>query len=353
MILAIPVSQSDVHLLAKKAALLKKFGPYPRHILAVIPDETVKQPANEFMAELKPLFQEAHFLPVPLNLTGWPLAPNRHFKLTAAKINGLGIKEAFYFFELDNDPMVTGWLDQIHDAYVEANKPYMGCVTPTRGFEMTPDGPVPALGEDHMIGTGIYPPNLSAYSVKLTSVDKFAPWSRMPIEPFDVAMRHEIVPHAHATKLIQHNWRTAKYRKEGDAIVCEDVEGIKPEESHKKPWDGVAIVIHGCKDESLTDLLLKNHPIHSAKVEAATAGVNAVEITPSPTADVQPSGDNSPKQHPTFLGSQLSKLVAAKSQKVSDLAKVLMVTPEQIEAEIANPVNGVVISGKAKWVKKA
>jgi hypothetical protein len=352
MILAIPVSQSDVHLLAKKAELLKKFGPYPRHILAVIPDEPVKQPANEFMAELKPLFQDAHFLPVPLNLTGWPIAPNRHFKLAAAKIHGLGIKEAFYFFELDNDPMVAGWLDRIHDEYVEANKPYMGCVTPTRGFEMTPDGPIPANGEDHMVGTGIYPPHLSTYSVKLPSVDKIAPWSRMPMEPFDVAMRHEIVPHAHATTLIQHNWRTAKYRKQGDSIVCDDVEGIQPNESHKKPWDGVSIVIHGCKDGSLTDLLLKNLPIDSVKAGTAAAGASAADSSTPRIADVQPSGDTPKKQHPTFLGTQIGKLVSAKSQKIADIAKALSITNEQVEAEIANTSNGLVLSGKAKWVKK-
>ena len=356
MILAIPVSKSDVHLLAKKAELIKKLGPYPRHILVMVPDETVKQPTAEVFAELKPLFQDAHLLPVSLNLTGWPVAANRHFKMTAAQIHATGIKEAFYFFELDNDPMVQGWLDKLHDEYVEANKPYMGHVTPTRGFEMTPEGPQPALGEDHMVGTGIYPPNLAAYSTKLTSVDKYAPWSRLPMEPFDVAMRHEIAPHAHNTKLIQHNWRTRNYRYESDSLVCDDVEGVGPNESHKKPWNGVAIVIHGCKDGSLTELLLKKspktHPIDSAKVEVAAAGENAAGSLTPPAADDQPSSGTPKRQHPTFLGTQIGKLVAAKSQKIADLAKALDITSEQVEAEIANTSNGLAISGKAKWVKK-
>lgn len=355
MILAIPVSKADVHLLAKKVELLKKLGPYPNHILAVLPDEPVKQPSHEAFSQLAPLFQGAHFLPVDLaGLSGWPIASNRHFKYVARKIMDLKLKEAFYFFELDNTPMATSWLDRLQNEYIDANKPYMGHVCPTRGYLHQPDGSVvPQEGEPHMVGTGIYPPNLAAYSVKLSAVDRPSPWTRMPLEPFDIAMRHEVAPHAYATNLIQHNWQTRNYREEEGQIVCDDNEGIGPNESHRKPWDGVSIVIHGCKDNSLTDLVLRGiSPTNSAKEKVASA-TGLAEGTYAPTvADVSPS-DGPSKSHHTFIGAKIHKLLSEKSHKVIDLAKALNLTADQIKAEVANPVNGLVLAGKAGWVKKA
>ena len=355
MILAIPVSKADVHLLPKKVELLKKLGPYPNHILAMLPDEPVKQPAHVAFSQLTPLFQGSHFLPVDLaGLSGWPIASNRHFKYVARKIMGLNLKEAFYFFELDNTPMVTGWLDRLQNEYIDANKPHMGHVCPTRGYLHQPDGSViPQEGEPHMVGTGIYPPNLAAYSVKLPAIDRPSPWTRMPLEPFDVAMRHEIVPTAHATKLIQHNWQTRNYREENGQIVCDDSDGIGPNESHKKPWDQVSIVIHGCKDDSLPNLVLKGlSQTNSTKGKVASA-TGIAEGTYAPTvADVSPSDETS-KPHPTFIGAKILKLLSEKSHKVNDLSKALDLTAEQIKAEVANPVNGLVLAGKAGWVKKA
>ena len=354
MILAIPVSKADVHLLPKKVELLKKLGPYPNHILAVLPDEPVKQPANEAFAQLTPLFQGAHFLPVDLaGLSGWPIASNRHFKYVARKIMDLKLKEAFYFFELDNTPMAAGWLDRLQNEYIDANKPYMGHVCPTRGYLHQPDGTtIPQDGEPHMVGTGIYPPNLAAYSVKLTAIDRPSPWTRMQLEPFDVAMRHEVVPTAHATKLIQHNWQTRNYREENGQIVCDDNDGIGPNESHKKPWDQVAIIIHGCKDDSLPNLVLKGlSPTNSTKEKVASATGIAEGTYAPPVADVSPS-DGTSKSHPTFVGAKILKLLSEKSHKVIDLAKALNLTAEQIKAEVANPVNGLVLAGKAGWVKK-
>lgn len=353
MILAIPVSKADVHLLAKKVELLKKLGPYPNHILAVLPDEPVKQPSHEAFSQLAPLFQGAHFLPVDLaGLSGWPIASNRHFKYVARKIMDLKLKEAFYFFELDNTPMATSWLDRLQNEYIDANKPYMGHVCPTRGYLHQPDGSVvPQEGEPHMVGTGIYPPNLAAYSVKLSAVDRPSPWTRMPLEPFDIAMRHEVAPHAYATKLIQHNWQTRNYREEEGQIVCDDNEGIGPNESHRKPWDGVSIVIHGCKDNSLTDLVLRGiSPTNSAKER-----VNGGDLCNPSVADLPlaPGGGENHKNHPTFIGAKIHKLLSEKSHKVIDLAKALNLTADQIKAEVANPVNGLVLAGKAGWVKKA
>lgn len=353
MLLAIPVSQSDVHLLDKRVDLIKKLGPYPRHVLAIVPDITVEQPAKEALEKLSPLFSRAELLRVNLNgITGWPLASNKHFKLAAQAIHALGIREAFYFFELDNTPLCSGWLDRLHDEYVSANKPYMGCVVPTRGFQDTPQGRVPILGEPHMVGTGIYPPNYAAYSPKIQHIDRVAAFTGMPLEPFDVAIRHEVIPHSHSTNLIQHLWRTCNFRKEGKQIVCDDMPGVGPNESHKAPVSSSAVVVHGCKDDSLPNLLLSAaDPIVSPTTDGAVAGASAADSCASPVAGDQ-SSDGLPK-HKTFIGTQVGKLVADKPMRIKELAKLLKLELDQLKAEIDNPVNGLVLSNKAGWVKLA
>lgn len=349
MLLAIPVSSSDVHLLAKRVELIKKLGPYPRHVLAVVPDLSVEQPAKEAFAELEPLFSRAEYLPVSLNgITGWPLASNKHFKLCAQVIASLNIREAFYFFELDNTPMSPGWLDKIHDEYVNENKPYMGCVVPTRGFE----NGQPTLGEPHMVGTGIYPPNYASYSPKLKHIDRVAMFTAMPMEPFDVAIRHETVPFAHATKLIQHNWRTCHYRKEGDAIVCDDLPDVGENESHKAPVSKCAVVVHGCKDDSLPNLILKNIPIVSSTPTGALSGESDKGSLAPPVAGVSAS-DGTPKAHKTFIGTKIHAILEHRKMRVSDLAKELNLSTADIKKEVENPVNQLAYNGKAGWVKKA
>lgn len=346
MLLAIPVSGSDVALLKKRVELIKQFGPYPTHVLAMFPDVGVTQPAKEAFEELAPLFARAEFIPLNLNgSTGWPLASNKHFKLVAQAVHALNIREAFYFFELDNVPRCKGWLDAIHAEYVHKNKPYMGCVVPTRGFV----NGQPVLGEPHMVGTGIYPPNYAAYSPKLKHIDRVAAFTNMPLEPFDVAIRHETVPFAHATKLIQHLWRTCHYRKEGDQIVCDDMPGIGPNESHKAPVSPEAVVVHGCKDDSFPDLLREGDPIVSPTLSGALPGANGSGSLASPVAGVAAS--DGPPVHKTFLGVQITKELSQRKMRVVDLAKVLNVSKEDIKREVNNPVNKLAFNGSAGWVK--
>jgi hypothetical protein len=63
----------------------------------------------------------------------------------------------------------------------------------------------------------------------------------------------------HATKFIHHHGRTHNYRREGDMIVCDDKDmpdGI----SYNGPIPPEAVVVHGCKDGSLSRLLVSPTP---------------------------------------------------------------------------------------------
>lgn len=351
MLLTVPCSQSDVHLLPNLAKVIRKLGPYSSHKLIVIPTKEIEQKAREFTDEISSLFADAKVVPVNLGITGWPIASNKHFKEAARIVSESKEREAWWFFEPDNTPMVEAWLDRAQAEYVKENKPFWGAIIPTRGWTQGQNGPIPQDGEPHMVGTGVYPPNLFAFSVKIHSCDVHMPFNRLPLAPFDSEMRHETVPNAFATSLIQHNWQTKNYRVENEQIVCDDMDSITPELSHKKPWDGKAIVLHGCKDGSLAEIVL------AGKIPKVKAPEKSTTVLP-PTdfASIDPPGlitVEKPKGHPSFLASRIHKELNGGKMTAKGVAEKLKITIPEVLAVIAEPSSGLKVAGPVKWVSIA
>ena len=346
MLLTVPCSQSDVHLLPNLAKVIRQLGPYGAHKLLVVPTKEIESQARQFAEEISSLFAGSSVEPVNLGITGWPIASNKHFKETARLVAASQIREAFYFFEPDNTPMVVGWLDLIQAEYVKMDKPFYGCVIPTRGWTQGQNGPVPQDGEPHMVGTGIYPPNLHLFSVKLRSCDVHMPFNRLPLCPFDTELRHEVVPNAFATSYIQHNWQTKNYRVEDGQIVCDDMDNITPELSHKKPWDGKAIVLHGCKDGSLAEIVLAGKV---PKVKSSPA------VTIPKAVDTEASAETPPVKvgHPSFLATKIHKELNGGKMTAKGVAANLKITIPEVLAVIAEPASGLKVAGPVKWVSLA
>lgn len=350
MLLTVPCSLADVHLLPNLAKVIRKLGPYSSHKLIVIPTKEIEQKAREFTDEISSLFADAKVVPVNLGITGWPIASNKHFKEAARIVSESKEREAWWFFEPDNTPMVEAWLDKSQAEYIKENKPFWGAIIPTRGWTQGQNGPVPQDGEPHMVGTGVYPPNLHLFSVKLRSCDVHMPFNRLPLCPFDTELRHEIVPNAFSTSLIQHNWQTKNYRVENEQIVCDDMDNITPELSHKKPWDGKAIVLHGCKDGSLAEIVLAGKiPKFRAVLEAGYAPVKAPDnASPIPETVVE-----KPKGHPSFLASRIHKELNGGKMTAKGVAEKLKITIPEVLAVIAEPSSGLKVAGPVKWVSIA
>lgn len=342
MILTIPVSSADYKLLPTLSKVLTKFGPYAGYKVVVVPTREVENDAKKFVAEILPLFTSVDIHVVDLGITGWPMASNRHFREVARYVNSKHPGDAWYFFEVDNTPIAPDWLLKLDREFSTSGKAFMGKVVPTRGWSWNSDGKrIPAMGPPHMVGTGIYHPSFAKKSIKLGSVDRVMPWAGPP-EPFDLALRDEVVPFAHNTSLIQHNWQTQNYRMEQGKMVCDDTIAVTEGTSHAETWDGESAVIHGCKDGSLAKLILSGEfvPQYGKSVSA-----------PAPLPISQNPNDRPPLL--SFLAVRAKKTVEdymPKRYTAKGLGVKLGATTQEIVKAIEEPGSGLAVAGIPKWV---
>ncbi|MEO7099095.1 MAG: hypothetical protein ABI162_07015 [Luteolibacter sp.] len=220
-----PLSKSDTDAAVRSATLVKKFGPYPCDCL-VYPEKGVS--AASIVELLQSSFQKVLVdTPFDISPTGWPQGPNHMFK-RVAKYMVDSPYDYFYFWEPDCLPVKAGWLQNLRDEYekvaIPDGKVFMGVLHSTR--MRRPDGSEFTEGM-HMTGTGFYPRVVPRYAPSAVLPSTFA---------WDVAAQMEIVPNAHPTTQIQHDWSTGKYVS---------LKQLKP---------GV-VVHHGCKDDTMYRLL--------------------------------------------------------------------------------------------------
>lgn len=226
---------------------MAKFGGLQEHRAMVVTSPKTQNEGNAYAAAVRPLFDGVRTFILPTDpVPGWPRSCNEYFKQAAVNQEWQGNKEPWMWFEADMTPLKPGWVNELICEYNLQGKPFMGVRNQTW---FTRQG-VPYQDGHHMVGAGIYPPNLSHFSKA---------WQWAVDEPWDVFARWEIEPKMHATKLIQHNWGTGNYRragKGGTIIMCDQVQ--QPTKlAYNAAIRKETMVLHGCKDNSLRDLILE------------------------------------------------------------------------------------------------
>jgi hypothetical protein len=272
MTLVFPVSHVDLHLALPLAQWMKKLGPYPRHdALIVWSSELTPEQREPIAVE----FREMGWSSPPKAFTAqvtrqsWPEAPNEIFRQAAQLIEtDAQFRRVWYFFELDNVPTRKGWLDELADEFnSDLSRPFLGYVD-TTWEQDNQTAELRKIGT-HLVGTGIYPPNLSFYTqAHLTCLNAF-----------DLAMSRDIARIARHTNLIHNNWRSVNYRwthKDGQWILSSDVSGLRAQQFghaiNRDVLPGPA-VIHGCKDLSLIDAIKAGQPKPKVVRSKRNAGV--------------------------------------------------------------------------------
>lgn len=259
MKIAVPVSAHDKHLIPDLTDCLLKLGGLEEHPIIFFPTPAAKDTAYEAAerlgAETYPLTQDFE--------GGSPVACNRHFASAVFALGKLGNTDPFLWLEADMLPVKPRWADKLFEDYRYGGTPFRGVIVQTPFNE---NGQIVFRDNDQMMmGTGIYPPNMERDErIKPLLMDLAKPFSMNPRDengrpvPFDVYLRWPIrnigVSH---TELIADMWATQNYRSTPEGIVCESVDhGSRVVRPRGGLVSAKALLVHGCKDGSLADIVL-------------------------------------------------------------------------------------------------
>lgn len=137
-------------------------------------------------AELKKAFHKVStYVCIDIDNPAWPRGANHCFIRVCKDVIQGDPNKPFLWLEPDAIPLKSGWLSQLESEYLQAGKPFMGMFVDLPGTK------------HHMSGVGIY-----------RNVDLLAPSYVLSHEfAFDIVMADQVLPRAHFTSLIHHDWR--------------------------------------------------------------------------------------------------------------------------------------------------
>lgn len=232
----IPVSQSDVHLLPKTVVAFKHLGGWKNHSILLAGSPSCAPQCAAAAQELKEVCGSVQHESISSDHAGgWPAACNKHFYDTVVILERMGNQVPWMWFELDCTPIRANWQDILETAYNRAKTPFMGHVRPTAEVTKPPEK------GSHMVGAGIYPANFGQIAA--------AEYRAMPKNlPFDIYLRWRVTRSGVTnTPLIAHAHNTHEYTHRAG--------NLEPVEGMQIPVKKV-VVVHGCKDGTLVDLLM-------------------------------------------------------------------------------------------------
>jgi hypothetical protein len=261
MLIVIPVSKADEHMMGPMTELIVKLGGCLAHDLLVVGSHDCKHLVEKLELDLNKQFKNTSMFMFDCPITGWPLGPNAYFRNTASYL-AYTIKntQPWYWFELDNTPLKSGWADSLQQEYGQTGAVFMGAKHPT--FYANRQTNELFISGNHMAGTGIYPANFADLSYL---------WKYEEGIAFDVWIQGEVAKVGITdTRLIQHNWKSINYRIEDGVIVCDNLPLPHPDLKFNTPLREDAVVLHGCKDNSLPQLILNKLNGKTTEIAAST-----------------------------------------------------------------------------------
>ena len=305
MKICIPVSAHDKHLLPAQADCLLKMGGLEEHEVIYVPTLSAKDAAYEAAerlgAQVQPLDRDFE--------SGAPVACNNHFAAVVNVLGLMGNTEPFLLMEPDMLPVSPHWANKLLDDYRMGGTPFRGSVVPTPFNE---DGNlVFHEGDTLMMGCGIYPAHMERDErIKPLIADLAKPEWMNPRIPWDIYLRWAMkIIGVSNTPLIADMWATQNYRMVEGMIICDSVDhGDKVVRKREGSISSHALLVHGCKDGSLAELVLGKGSVvvgkagefgsKKAPAQVIPEGPEGADGNPSPAGAVEDSfwGDDDDKQ---------------------------------------------------------
>jgi predicted nucleotidyltransferase len=278
MKLVIPVSKSDRELIPNLYAAFGKYEIGSDHDLLVVGSHEVQADVDDIIENLRGKFDTVDKLIIKDSNLGWPMACNHYFQQACYHLNK-GDDDAFVWFELDTTPICDHWLDIINKEYyddttraVKAGREpllYLGAKERSyegRNGELLPE----SIAGSRMAPVGVYSTDICSAPVLSSLAATTRHWSSV--------IQWYTVPSLANSWLIQNNWRTKNYRKENGVIVCDSIANLAWGVHFNNPVSENAVLVHGCKDGSLLQVLLDNNVDKDMKVATQVSIEDAEQI---------------------------------------------------------------------------
>lgn len=260
--IAIPVSHAGLNRLSASVDSMEFLGGLQKHMVVFCCAPSVHAAVAEQAARLRAICPNVFVDPLPREPEGAGKfgAFNAIFRDSVELLYLRKNENPWIWWEEDMTAIKGGWADRLELEYHQKGQRFMGVRRAAREVMRGLNGQAlderdPRAQGDYMVAVGIYPPNFKDYSTLYKYPD---PTGNMPT---DVNIRFEINRNLHHTNLIAHHWNTGNYRRnEQGQIVCDDINRKDGEPSYGGVVSEMAYVVHGCKDGTLSRLILSELP---------------------------------------------------------------------------------------------
>ena len=278
MKLVIPISKSDIELLPNLYAAFNKYEIGADHDLLVVGSHEVQADVDAVIENLRGKFDSTDKLIIADNNYGWPMACNHYWQQACYHLNK-SEDDAFLWYELDSTPTCDHWIDILaQEYYADTTRAVKAGREPNLYFgnkERNYEGRNGELLPESVAGSRMAP--VGIYSTEICSAPVLSSLSATQ-RHWSSVIQWYTVPSLADTNLIQNNWRTKNYRKEKDVVVCDSIANLAWDVHFNNPVGEDAVLVHGCKDGSLLNLLLDNNDNNNMKVATQVSIEDAEQI---------------------------------------------------------------------------
>lgn len=252
MLVVIPVCQKDYHLALKSLDVAIHLDQKTEFEALVAYDSSFD--GKETISKAQEYFSKVHtFQYDPPPKLSWPQAANHAWQSVARHIKQTHQKP-WLWLEPDVTPIRAKWLNIIYTEYTKYEKPFMGHIVDGMG---------------HMNGVGIYPFNVSSYSVQAFLTESY---------PFDRLMWPDIEAHTHkANHLFAHYPRFTGIRLT-----------VKDKKVPERLSQSGFVLFHGCNDGTLANLILGKNDEYSKHRPDQVDRIYEIEDINAPVDESEP-----------------------------------------------------------------
>lgn len=322
-----PISMSDVEELDKWVDEVILYGNLQSHGISLLPTYSVTQEANEAAQKLSDAGISVEILKMQVDPSGgWPAAPNVHF-FEAVRLMSKQ-NQPWLWNELDCRPIHSQWANILAGAYASCGSRFMGNVVKTPWRDDITKKPVKSpLGDDDvmMMGCSVYPANMAMLERFQPLLNDFMKGPDAPDTAFDIYLRDVIKLEGKShSKMIDDKWNTEKFIFDGEKLSCaartshEGMEGVQDVIKRGGVVSPDAVMVHGCKDDSLHELIMagldfanivrKSAPIPVATSQSTETGFSKAFPNPDDLRISKLEGDMGD------IKSMLGQLLSQKNQ---------------------------------------